>query len=232
VTPSSAGDIVATVSAQQCSSRARYFSRPIFLLLLATGVASGAVALASLGSHLFPGSFQPVVLTEREALQLEDKLLRVKHLVEAASFRQSAKLPRLADAKQERERTIAFSERELNALLSRNTELAARIAIDLSAGAASARVLIPVDPAVPLIGGRRVRCDASLVSTLENGRPRVTLTRLSVLGLPLPTAWLGDLKNVDLIQEAGNPIGSWEAVADALELVELDDDRLKMKINH
>jgi hypothetical protein len=48
----------------------------------------------------------------------------------------------------------------------------------------------------------------------------------------LPTAWLGDLKNVDLIQEAGNPIGSWEAVADALELVELDDDRLKMKINH
>jgi len=59
-------------------------------------------------------------------------------------------------------REIGLSERELNALLAHNTDLAKKLAIDLSDDLASARLLIPVDPDFPFLGGRTLRVSAGV----------------------------------------------------------------------
>ncbi len=40
------------------------------------------------------------------------------------------------------------------------------------------------------------------------------------MGMPIPNAWLGNLKNVDLIAEFGGTGGVWKAFADGVEALE------------
>ena len=51
-------------------------------------------------------------------------------------------------------REIRFTERELNGLLAKNTDLAKKLAIDLSDDLISAKLLLPVDEDFPILGGK------------------------------------------------------------------------------
>lgn len=79
--------------------------------------------------------------------------------------------------------------------------MAERFAIDLSDNLASAKLLLPVPPDFPLLGGNTIAINAGLELAYENGHPIVVLQGVSVWGVPIPNAWLGGLKNVDLVQE-------------------------------
>jgi hypothetical protein len=57
------------------------------------------------------------------------------------------------------------------------------------------------------IGGRTIRIDAGLELAFENNRPVVALRSVSVMGVPVPNAWLENLKNVDLVQQFGGDRG-------------------------
>ena len=55
-------------------------------------------------------------------------------------------------------RDVTFTERELNALLATNTDLAHKLAIDLSENLASAKLLVPLhDPDMPFFGGKTLK---------------------------------------------------------------------------
>ena len=114
-------------------------------------------------------------------------------------------------------REVSFSERELNALLASNTDMAQRLAIDLSDDLASARLLIPLDPDFPILGGKTLRVNAGLEVAFRGGRPVAILRGVSLMGVPLPNAWLGNLKNVDLISEFGSDPGIWQSFAAGIE---------------
>jgi hypothetical protein len=62
-------------------------------------------------------------------------------------------------------REINFTERELNALLAKNTDLARKLAIDLSDDLVSAKLLVPIDEDYPILGGKTLRVRTSVVFT-------------------------------------------------------------------
>ncbi|MDH3378077.1 MAG: arginine N-succinyltransferase, partial [Gammaproteobacteria bacterium] len=49
----------------------------------------------------------------------------------------------------------------------------------------------------------------------------------SIMGVPLPNAWLGGIKNIDLVREYGDE-GFWKAFDAGVEEVSVDEGRLRI----
>ena len=128
----------------------------------------------------------------------------------------------------EADREIHFSEREINSLIAQNADLATRVAIDFSDDLASARLLIPVDPDFPLLGGKTLRVNAGVGLAYTGKRPVVQLRGISVMGVPIPNAWLGNLKNVDLVEQYGSEAGFWQAFTAGVAELAVEDGHLKI----
>ena len=56
------------------------------------------------------------------------------------------------------------------------------------------------------------------------------LKGVSVMGVPIPNAWLGGIKNVDLITEFGTDPGFWQAFSEGVEDIRVEDGRIKVKL--
>jgi hypothetical protein len=50
------------------------------------------------------------------------------------------------------------------------------------------------------------------------------------MGVPIPNAWLGNLKNIDLVQEFGGNRGFWKTFADGIEYIHVENGRLLIKL--
>ena len=116
----------------------------------------------------------------------------------------------------------------MNALLANNTDIAKRLAIDLSADLASAKMLIPMQDDFPVLGGKTLRVNAGLGLSFVNDKPVVVLKGVSIMGVPIPNAWLGNLKNVDLVQEFGFESGFWKTFAAGVEYINVRDSMLQI----
>lgn len=97
------------------------------------------------------------------------------------------------------------------------------MAIDLSPGLVSDRVLVPFDPDVPVIGGKTLRLKTGLSYSFAGGKPALMFKGVTVMGVPLPNAWLGGLKNIDLIQQAGQESGFWKTCGEGIESLQIED---------
>jgi hypothetical protein len=186
---------------------------------------------------LFPGEFTPVTLSVREQSILDEKLQYLEALQGSPAVKKKAspssrepilKPEPYSEAGASRE--ISFSEKELNALIATNTDLASRLAIDLSDDLASAKLLVPVDPSAPLLGGKTVKLTAGVEVRYADGKPVVVLKGVSVLGVPLPNAWLGGMKNIDLVQEFGTEQGFWQAFAEGVDEIEVKEGKVRIRL--
>lgn len=205
-----------TPPSQPAANPWRTFGIIIITVIITLGLAYWAVT-----AYLFPHAFTPVTLTPKEQQHLDQKLARLGV--------QPSSQPALEPERYHEDdaaRDITFSEKELNALLAHNTDLASRVAIDLSDNLASAKILIPLDPDMPFFGGKTLKVTAGLELMIKNGQPRAVLKGVSVWGVPLPNAWLGNLKNVDLMKEYGNAGGFWQAIKDGVDTLEIKDGKL------
>lgn len=181
--------------------------------------------------YLFPESFAPVNLNPKEQQRLDRKLeaLGVGSPKKAGHHSGEVLEPEPYSENAVR-REVEFTEKEVNAVLAHNTDLARKLAIDLSEDMASAKLLVPLDPELPFLGGRTLKITAGLELAMEEGRPRAVLKGVSVWGVPLPNAWLGNLKNVDLVAEFGEAGGFWQALADGVEKIEVKEGKLRLKM--
>lgn len=177
--------------------------------------------------YLFPTSFSPVTLSEKDQQRLDEKLRRLGVRPSSASNRPLEPEPY---SETDASREVFFSEKELNALLANNTDLASKLAIDLSDNLASAKLLIPLDSDFPVMGGKTLKVTAGMELRLANGKPRAVLKGISVWGVPLPNAWLGNLKNIDLMQEFGQAGGFWQAMNEGIETIEVKEGKLRIKL--
>ena len=218
----------------------RGFSGPQVLacVVLAIIVTAGA-SYWFLRTYLYARDFQPVALSTEEQRALDQKLLRVgldpQDLLPDAKrgpeqFDVTGRLIPEPYAENAANRNIKLDERELNALLASNADLAKRFAVDLSANLASAKILIPVDPDLPILGGKTIRVSAGLELSYRDKQPVVILRGISVMGVPVPSAWLGNLKNVDLVQQFGGNPGLWQGFAQGVENIEIDDGALSISL--
>ncbi len=197
----------------------RTFGIVVITMALTLGVGYWAV-----NAYLFPAAFKPVQLSEKEQQRLDGKL---QQLVPSAA---PSRLEPEAYSEAGASREIHLSEKELNALLSKNTDLASRLAIDLSENLASAKLLVHLDPDFPFLGGNTIKINAGMELHLQDGRPVATLRGVSVWGVPLPNAWLGNMKNTNLIEEFGQAGGFWQAINDGVEELEIKEGELRIKL--
>lgn len=193
-------------------------------------------------SYVYAREFKPVELSISEQTRLDSKLAAIGLAPEDVLPNANRRAPTAEDfdadgrLKPERyseegaSRDIALSERELNALVASNPELARRFAVDLSDNLASARIVVPVDPDFPVFGGKTLRVNAGLELKYGNARPIVILRGISVMGVPIPNAWMGNLKNVDLVEQFGGDPGFWQAFADGIDAIEIQDGALQIRL--
>jgi len=206
----------------------------IFLIVLATIVVTVGVTYWVIRTYIFPAEFRPVELTAKEEQVLNAKLERLdvlqSHRTRDASGRTAGpgSLEPEAYSEAGANRSITLSERELNGLLAKNTDLARKLAIDLSENLLSAKLLLPVDEDFPVLGGRILKVRAGLELAYRGGRPIVVLKGISVMGVPVPGAWLGGMKNIDLVEYYGHESGFWKAFADGVDNIHVEDGNITM----
>ena len=197
-----------------------------FIVLIAVIVTMMVTAFV-VYEQIFPNEFTPVELTQKEQQQLEKKIERLEGMTGSVD-RSGQPLEPEKYTEAGASRQVSFSEKELNSLIAGNTDLATRLAIDLSDDLASAKLLVPVDPDAPLLGGKTIKVTAGVELAYANSKPIVILKGVSLWGVPIPNAWLGNVKNVDLVQEFGSDEGFWKAFSDGVELIEVREGELSV----
>jgi hypothetical protein len=206
-------------------------------IVVVASVISTLVAIGVVYLYLFPGAFKPVTLSVSEEQVLESKLDQLGSMQRSRVLHQDREqIGDKEDLQPERynetdaNREIILTERELNSLLAKNTDLASKLSIDLSQDLASAKLLIPLDEEFPLLGGKTLKVTAGLELAYKNEKPIVALRGISLWSVPIPNAWLGNIKHVDLVQEFGDQEGFWAAFADGVEEMEVSEGQLRVKL--
>jgi hypothetical protein len=187
---------------------------------------------------LFPSPFRPVDLSAKEAQQLAAKLERFEDLTRqpqqtAPTTKEfssdGALIPEQYD-ETGRSREVHFTERELNAMIAKNTDLAEKLAVDLAENMVSIKLLLPLDPDFPMLGGKTLRVTAGAELAYRDGRPVIKLKGISLMGVPVPNAWLGGIKNIDLIEEFGTDRGFWKTFADGVDSISVVEGLLEIRL--
>lgn len=213
--------------------------------MLGLAVIITAVLSAWWGKHyLYASPFEPTQLSAREQKTLESKLAVLENAAaKDPSFRRGRKdrysLDRFTPegrlepepySEEGARRDVAFTERELNALIASDPETARRVAIDLEDELLSLKLVVPVEPEFPVFGGKTLRLSMGVNLAYRNGRPVVALKGVSLGGVPLPNAWLGNLKNVNLVEEFGSDEGFWSLFAAGVEDLSVESGRLRIRL--
>lgn len=218
----------------------------VFGLSIIVVIFTAGVTILVVKTYLLSSEFKPVTLNPREEQVLTDKLENIGPkgngitIHGSADSNQSSRSDRFdpnVTLKPEPytekgiKKEILFTERELNGLLAKNTDLARKLAIDLSDDLVSAKLLLPVDEDFPILGGKTLRVRTGVVFTYDKGRPMVILKGITIMGIPLPNAWLGGIKNIDLVQEFGvNTAGFCKTFSDGVEDITVTEGFLKIRL--
>lgn len=213
----------------------------VFLIVLITVLLTAALSYWVITSYIFPSEFRPVHLSQKEEQVLQEKLerldqLQVRHTRGYAKAQKDAaaaageRLEPEAYSEAGADRSITLSERELNSLVASNTDMAKKLAIDLSEGLVSAKLLIKVDEDFPIMAGQTIKVRTGVEMAYRDGRPIIILKGVSVMGVPIPNAWLGGMKNIDLVKEFGSDAGFWKAFADGVDNIEVHDGSLRLQL--
>ncbi len=209
----------------------------VLIIVLVTILATLGGGYWFLKAYVFAREFKPIELSAKEQQVLDSKLKalgyqpidrRIETSPEEFDVRGVLKPERYSEAGAKRE--VSFNERELNGLLASNTDLARKLAIDLSKDLVSVKLLVPMDPDFPVLGGKTLRLNAGVAIAYLNAKPSVVLRGVSIMGVPVPNAWLGGLKNIDLVAEFGGGPGFWKTFSEGVSDIRVEDGRVKIKL--
>ena len=211
----------------------------ILWIVLATILVTAALTYWVVRTYIYAKDFTPVQLSHAEQQVLNGKLKQLGYEPNPAS--ESSAKPQKKQTDEEwlkpqrynekgAKREVFFSERELNAMVANNQDLAKKLAIDLGDDLVSARLLVPVDQDFPIFGGKTLRVSTGVEMAFRDAKPVVVLKGISIMGVPIPNAWLGGLKNIDLISEFGDEQGFWSGFANGVEDIRVEEGELKIKL--
>lgn len=205
----------------------------IVLVTAVVAIAVSALTAWLISTYLFPKQFRPTHLSQKEEKVLDDKLNRLNRPAQQGTSsreKTSSGLTPQPYRESEADREISLTERELNGLLAKNTDLAQKLAIDLSDNLASANLLLPLDPDLPVVGGKTLRVSAGLELRYAGQKPVVILRGISIWGVPIPNAWLGGIKNIDLVEQFGGKRGFWQAFSKGVSDIRVEEGRLLIRL--
>ena len=227
--------LTSTVTKTQKAEKFKRFK--LFCMMTLACLIGALLALWIAQAFLFPDGLVPVTLNAKEAKTLNAKLDRLGlsaqlpvsgHAPSPASTQQRLTPEPYSESAPRRD--IILTEREVNALLAHNTDLASRLAIDFSENLASAKLLVPLDDDLPVLGGQTLLVNLGFELAYRDERPVVVFKGVSLWGVPVPNAWVGNLKEIDLVHEFGKDRGFWASFAAGIEDLEVSDGQLKVRL--
>ncbi len=213
-----------------------------FGLLQVMGIVALAIIVTALLTawwvkhYIYASKFTPTVLTAKEQKVLDSKLAKLEQTANrtpAIRKKRQGKETSLepeAYSEEGSKREISLTEKELNALIANNPEVAQRVAIDLSDDLVSVKLVVPMDEEIPVLGGKTLRLNLGVILRYENKRPVIALKGVSLGGIPLPNAWLGNLKNRNLVKEFGTEGGFWKLFSDGVADLNVQNGRILIKL--
>lgn len=184
------------------TSPVSFWKRPAFVIL---AVMIGTAGIAAAGTawwvkhNFYASALSPVTLTAGEKAELDSKLAAMS----AAAEKTPAQIAAEQQAARELEkRTLTLSEREINAFLAQQG-LGEQIKVHLGDGSGSAEAIVPIEPDAPVLGGKtlRIRCAFKAAMNADK-KLAFSISDISVSGVPLPNAWLGNIKGLNLLENA------------------------------
>ena len=201
-------------------------------IVLVTVLLTAALGWWLVTRYVFPEQLQAVELSETEESELARKLavLGVRLPVRQGDAAPPVEATPEPYSEAGASRVVELTERELNGLIARDPEWGSRVAIDLATDLASLTALVPVPPDFPVMPGKTLRVTAGAELAFRADRPVVMLKGVSVMGVPVPNAWLGNLKNVDLVSEFGDQSGFWQGFADGVEEIQISEGKLLLHL--
>lgn len=223
------------------TAKSGFSGAQVALIVLIAMLLTAGLSYWLIRTYVIPTDFKPVALSASEQTELDGKLRVLgfnpldllpgaeRETPVAAVDKDGRLIPEKYEENAQK-RHVRMNERELNALVASNPELARRFAVDLSNDLASAKLLIPMDPDFPVMGGKTLRVNAGLEIAYRDEKPVVKLRGISIMGVPLPNAWMGNLKNVDLVEEFGGGPGFWNSFAAGVQLLEVNDGQLHIQL--
>lgn len=198
-----------------------------FLVLLAVAV----LVAVWVRQYVYASKFTPVTLTREENAVLQDKLARLRQEEPVPASPEAVPGKPLSPEPYSEEganRHVQLSERELNGLIAGTPDVARTVAVDLSDDLISVKLVLPVDDEVPVLGGKTFRIHMGLAVRYEGEKPYIALKGVSLGGIPLPNAWLGYLKNVNLVEEFGSGDGFWKIFSEGVRTIEVRQGRMRI----
>lgn len=102
--------------------------------------------------------------------------------------------------------------------------------IDLIDDPVSARILAPVDLDFEGLGGKSLRVSPGMELAFRNAMSVAILKGVSIMGVPIPSGWLGGLKNIDLVSEFADEQGFWAGFAEGVDNIRVVEGELKIKL--
>lgn len=226
-------------AAEQIPQEGGLRARHLVWIVLGTILVTAAVTFWALRTYIYAKDFEPVELNAKEQQALDTKLMALGYdpgpvetaETDAADSETNEEWLRPEQYKElAAGREVSFSERELNAMVANNPDLARKLSLDLANDLVSARLLVPVDPDFPVLGGKTLRVSAGVEMAFRDARPVVVLKGVTIMGVPLPSAWMGGLKNIDLISEFGDQNGFWQGFAGGVDNIRVEQGSLKVKL--
>ena len=163
------------------------------VILVCCGLTAAATAWW-VKRNVYASPLHPVSLSQAEQKVFDEK---IGVLTGASEAPKDEKTPEQRAS--EAERTLVVTDKEINAFLAKQG-IGEQVKVELAVGNIEATVLVPVDKDVPLFGGKTLRLKLALTGKMgEDQKPAFRVTDISLGGVPLPNAWLGDLKGVNLL---------------------------------
>lgn len=188
--------------------------------------------------NFYAGPFTPVKLSSLESGVLHQKINAIKK--SAGTSRNQQKMAGEIDYNEGRlnpepyseknaSREVLLNERELNSLIT-DPKLARNVAIDLSDDQLSVKLLMPLDPDIPILGGKTIKLHFGTTIAYTNNNLVVAMNGISIGGVPVPSAWWGGIKNKNLVEHFGGNNNFWDTLSAGISDVRITDGRMFVKL--
>jgi len=224
--------------------RRRFGCAQVAMIVLAAMLLSAVAAGWWVKHYLYASPYTPTQLSAREQKKLDDKLAKIDQASAAETRREItyssndqtrrehtddvARPERYTEDNAKRE--IRLSQKELNSLIANNQDMARHVAINLSPDLISLNVVLPLEQDVPILGGKTLRIKCGMMVHIKDGEAVASIRGISLGGVPLPSAWWGDIKNKNLIKEFSGEGGFWDRFSRGVEELQVTDGNLILKL--
>ncbi|TLD68234.1 hypothetical protein FEM03_23795 [Phragmitibacter flavus] len=161
-------------------------------------------------------SFKPVQLSLAEQKEVAEKIAALENEPEPS----------------DPAKTIILNEREINGYLEQQG-FGETVKVNINKSGLGATILAPVDESVPLFGGRTLRLKVAFNTQLnEDKRFALSLADVSVSGISLPNAWLGNIKGLNLLDgESNGEIAGLRAFAAGVKSLNMRNGEMRLVLN-